>query len=102
MAFGDQARAVHPLNLADHGAFHRAEWAAEANWEVDGRVKELPTKEQHRRPRWRIKLKGVLRKKPVIELTPSYEEPGVKMAIMVCSLNLEEGPESTDVSHSTL
>jgi len=81
MDFGDRAGAVRPLNLRDHGAFFNAKLVAEANWEVDGHVKELPTNEQQRRPRWRIKLKGMLQRKPEVELTPSYEEPGVGVAI---------------------
>ena len=89
MDFGDRAGAVRPLNLRDHGAFFNAKLAAEANWEVDGHVKELPTNEQHRRPRWRIKLKGALQKKPEVELIPSYEERGVSMAITVRSPNLD-------------
>ena len=102
MAFGDQAGAVRRLNLADKGAFHRAELAGEAIWEVDGQIKELPMDEHHRRPRWRIKLKGAIQKKPRVELSPSYEEPGVTMAIMVCSLNLDGDRGSTDVPRIVL
>ena len=100
MAFGDRAGAARPLNLRDRGAFHRAELAAEADWEVDGHVKELPTNETNRRPRWRIKLKGVLRKMPEVELTPSYEESG--MAIVVRNVKLDGDAGWTDVPHSTL
>ena len=102
MAFGDQAGAVRPFNFADHGAFHRAELAGEAIWEVDGHIRELPPNEQHKRPRWRIELKGAVQKKPGIELTPSYEDPGVTMAIMVCSLNLDGNRVSTDDPHIVL
>jgi hypothetical protein len=97
MAFGDQAGAVRRLNLADHGAFHRAQLAGEAVWEVDGHIRELPQNEQNRRPRWRIKLKGAVQINSGFDLSPSYEEPGVSMAITVRSPNLDGGPRLTDV-----
>ena len=102
MAFGDRAGAVRPLNLSDRGAFHRTELVAGANWQVDGHSEKLPTNETDRRHRWRIKLKGALRITPEAALTPSYEEPGVSMAIMVRSLSLDGGAGWTDVPHSTL
>ena len=63
---GDRAGAVRPLHVRDRDAFLCVELATEANWEVDGGINELPTNEQHMRPRWHIKLKGVLRKKPEV------------------------------------
>ena len=102
MASGDKAGAVRRLSFAGHGASHRAHLAGEAIWEVDGYVKELPPNEQHKRPRWRIELKGAVQKKPGIELSPSYEEPGVSMAIMVRSPNPDGDPGSTDVPRIVL
>jgi hypothetical protein len=92
VAFGDRAGAVRPLSLRDRDSFHRAELAAKASWELDGHFKELPPNEQHRRPRWRIKLNGALHRVRGVELNPTYEEPGVSMAIIVCSPNLGERP----------
>jgi hypothetical protein len=103
VAFGDRAGAVRPLSLKNRDEFHRAEWAAKANWDRDIQTKELPPDGQHRRPRWRVKLNGTFQRDPKVELCPSYEEPGVSMAIMVCNLlNLCGDPGSTDVPHSTL
>lgn len=103
VAFGDRAGAVRPLSLKNRGAFHNAELAAKAFWDRDIQTKELPPDGQHRRPRWRVKLNGTLQREPKVEMCPSYEEPGVSMAIMVCNLlNLYGDPGSTDVPHSTL
>jgi len=82
MAFGERAGIVRPLTLRDRDSFHRAELAARANWVRDGDVKALPADEHHRRPRWRVKLNGALQRIHGVELIPSYEEPGVGMAIM--------------------
>ncbi len=90
MAFGNRAGVVRPLTLKDRDSFHRAELAAKANWERDGDIKALPPDEHHKRPRWRVKLNGALVRLRGVELIPSYEEPGVSMAIMVRSPNLNE------------
>ena len=90
VAFGDRAGAVRPLSLKDRGSFHKAELAAKASWELDGNARELPLNEQHRRRRWRVKLNGAFHRNRSVELSPSYEEPGVSMAIMVCSPNFGE------------
>ncbi|KAF8485988.1 hypothetical protein DFH94DRAFT_163201 [Russula ochroleuca] len=83
VAFGDRAGAVRPLSLKDHDAFHRVELVAKAKWELpDTQAKELPPNGQHRRPRWRVKINGTLQRNPDVELCPSYEEPGVSMAIV--------------------
>lgn len=82
MAFGDRAGIVRPLTLRDRDAFHRAKLAARANWVRDGDVQALPPDEHHRRPCWRVRLNGVLQRIHGVELIPSYEEPGVSMAIM--------------------
>lgn len=97
MAFGDRAGVVRPLTLRDRGSFHRAELAAKANWVRDGDVKALPPDEHHRRTRWRVKLNGALQRIRDVELIPSYEEPGVTMAIMVCKPNLGKDIGWTDV-----
>jgi hypothetical protein len=104
VAFGDRAGAVRPLSLKDHDAFHRVELVAKAKWELpDTQAKELPPNGQHRRPRWRVKINGTLQRNPDVELCPSYEEPGVSMAIVVRNfLDLcGDDPGSTDVPHST-
>jgi hypothetical protein len=85
------------LSLKDRDSFHSVELVAKAHWELDGHAKELPPNERHRLPRWRIKLNGVFQISRSVELSTSYEEPGVSMAIMVCSLNLGENLGSTDV-----
>jgi len=101
MAFGDRAGIVRTLNLRDRDAFHNAELAARANWVRDGDVKALPPDEHHRRPRWRVKLNGVLQRIHGVELIPSYEEPGVSMAIMVRKPNFGKDVGWTDVPRST-
>jgi hypothetical protein len=91
IAFGDRAGIVRPLTLKDRDSFHRAELVARANWVRDGDVKALPSDERHRRrPRWCVKLNGALQKIRGVELKPSYEEPGVSMAIMVRKPNLDK------------
>jgi len=82
IAFGDRAGVVRPLTLKDRGSFHRKELAVRANWLRDGDISALPPDERHRRPRWRVKLNGTLQRIGGVELIPSYEEPGVAMAIM--------------------
>jgi hypothetical protein len=91
MAFGDRAGIVRPLTLKDRGSFHRAELAARANWVRDGDIRALSPDEYHRRPRWCAKLNGALQRIGGVELEPSYEEPGVTMAIMVRKHNLGKG-----------
>ena len=83
MAFGARAGIVRPLTLRDRDTFYRSELAARADWVRDGDVKALPPDEHHRRPRWCVKLNGVLQRIHGVELIPSYEEPGVSMAIVV-------------------
>jgi hypothetical protein len=90
MAFGERAKVVRPLTLKDRDSFHRAEPAAKAIWERDGDAKALPPDEHHQQSRWRVKLNGALQKIPGVELIPSYEEPGVSMAIMVRCPSLGE------------
>ena len=102
MAFGDRAGIVRPLTLRDRDAFHRAELAARADWMRDGDVKSLPPDEHHRRPRWRVKLNGALQRIRGVELIPSYEEPGVSMAIMVRKPNAGKDTGWTDDPCSTL
>jgi hypothetical protein len=88
IAFGDRAGIVRPLTLRDRDSFHRSELAARANWVRDGEIRALPPDEHHRRPRWRVRLNGVFQRIRGVELTPSYEEPNVSMAIMVRKPNL--------------
>jgi hypothetical protein len=102
MAFGDRAGIVRPLTLRDRDAFHRAKLAARANWVRDGDVQALPPDEHHRRPCWRVRLNGVLQRIHGVELIPSYEEPGVSMAIMVRKPNLGIVIGWTDIPCSTL
>jgi hypothetical protein len=102
MAFGDRAGTVRPLTLKDRDAFHRAELVARADWVRDGDVKALPLDEHRRRPRWCVTLNGALQRIGGVELIPSYEEPGVSMAIMVCKPILGRDIGWTDVPCSTL
>lgn len=102
MGFGDRAGTVRPLTLRDRGSFHRTEPAARANWVRDGDIRALPPDEHHKRPRWCVKLNGALQKFPGVELRPSYEEPGVTMAIVVREPNLGKFIGWTDVRCSTL
>jgi len=102
MAFGERAGIVRPLTLRNRDSFHRAELASRANWVRDGDVRALPLDEHHRRPRWRVKLDGTLQRIHGVELIPSYEEPGVGMAIMVRKPNLGKDIGWTDVPCSTL
>ncbi len=102
MAFGDRARVVCPLTLKDRDSFQRAEPAAKAIWERDGDVKELPPDEHHKLSRWRVKLNGALQKIHGVELIPSYEGPGVGMAIMVHCPSFGENPRWTNIPRSTL
>jgi len=102
MAFGDRVGIVRPLTLKDRDSFHRAELTARANWVRDGDIRALPPDEHRRRPRWRVKLNGALQRIGGVELIPSYEEPGVSMAIMVRKPNLGKEIGWTDDPCSTL
>jgi hypothetical protein len=104
IGFGDRAGIVRPLTLKDRDSFHRADLAARANWVRDGDIRALPPPpdEHRRRLRWCVKLNGALQRIPGVELEPSYEEPGVPMAIVVRKPNLGKGIGWTDVPCSTL
>ncbi len=102
MAFGEQAKVVRPLTLKNRDSFHRAEPAAKAIWDRDGDVRALPPDEHHRQSRWCVELNGALQKIRGVELIPSYEEPGVTMAIMVSCPSLGENPRWTNIPRSTL
>jgi hypothetical protein len=102
IAFGDRAGVVRPLTLKDRGSFHRKELAVRANWLRDGDIRTLPSDEHYSRPRWRVKLNGTLQRIGGVELIPSYEEPGVAMAIMVRNPNLGKDIGWTNVPCSTL
>lgn len=99
LAFGERASAIHPLTLMDRSSFHRTDWAAIAHWE-DGQIKEVASNERHPQPRWRVKLDGELKREPDIELSPSFDVPG--MSLMVRSFNLGKDLVSIDGLQSTL
>ncbi|KAH9998863.1 hypothetical protein BJV74DRAFT_883111 [Russula compacta] len=84
MAFGERASAIQPLNLMDRSSFHRTDWAAIAHWEDDSQIKELTLNERHPKPRWRVKINGELRREPDVELSPSFDVPGMSLMYFVC------------------
>jgi len=86
MAFGENSGNIHPFTLRDRrSSYHRTNWAAKAQWEVDGDAWELPPSEEHPRSRWRIKLNGKFHRDQSVEMTESFEQKG--MAIMVRSFD---------------
>jgi len=70
--------------MADRKSYHIKEWVAKAQWDADGRARELPLSDEHRLPRWRIKLNGKLLKDPKAEITHSFAEPGMAHMYFVC------------------
>ena len=78
LVFGKNAEtAGPPFTLADRKSYHIKEWAAKAQWDPNGHAKELPLNDEHRRPRWRIKLHGKLIRDPSVEISHSLAEPGI-------------------------
>jgi len=86
MAFGEQAATVRPLSLRNRTSYHRSDLVANAHWQRDGHTQELPLDDAHPRSRWRVKLDGNLHRETNIELTPSFEEPG--MTLMVRTIDV--------------
>jgi hypothetical protein len=91
MAFGKQATTVRPLSLWNRTAFHRSDLAAKAHWLLDGRPRELPPDDEHRRTRWRVKLNGNLERETNIELTPSFEDSGMAYVVRTIHVNFGQG-----------
>ncbi len=57
LVFGkNAAAAIPPFAMANRKSYHITKWVAKAQWDVDGQAKGLPLSNEHRRPRWRIKL----------------------------------------------
>jgi hypothetical protein len=88
LGFGEHAATVRPLSLKDRKSFHRTDLAARASWQPDGHVRELLPDEGHRLPRWSIQLNGSLQREAGVELSPSFELPG--MALTVRLLTFDE------------
>ncbi|KAI9509804.1 hypothetical protein F5148DRAFT_693119 [Russula earlei] len=82
MDFGTEGATLRPFTLKNRSSFHRTDLVARAEWVLDGHAKELLPNERHPRSRWRIKLTGALHKEPGVELSASFEEPGVALRIM--------------------
>jgi hypothetical protein len=80
LAFGEQVTAAH-LGLGDRRSFHRTDLAARAHWQLNGRVRELLPDEGHPRPRWNVELDGSLHRETKVELSPSFEEPGMALVV---------------------
>jgi len=83
LAFGERASAIQPLRLANHNDYHRADFAGKAHWELDGHARQLPSNDEYARPRWCMELNGKLQREAHIELTPSFEQPGVALKYFV-------------------
>jgi hypothetical protein len=78
LVFGkNAAAATPPFTLADRSSYHIKEWVAKALWDADGHARQLPLSDEHRRPRWRIKLNGKLLRDPKAEISHSFAEPGI-------------------------
>jgi len=104
LAFGRDAPVIRPLTLWDRRSYHRSDLAARAHWKLDGHTTELSPDNEHSRSRWCIKLNGSLHREIKVELSPSFEEPGIALMIMVCQLNSASGEDYalTAVPHSIL
>jgi hypothetical protein len=89
MVFGEQAAAVHPSILNDSKSFHRTDLAARSTrWQLDGRAKQHLPDAECPRHRWSIELRGNFHRETGVELTPSFDEPG--MSLVVRRLGFEE------------
>jgi len=82
LAFGRDASVIRPLTLWDRRSYHRSDLAATAHWKLDGHTTELSPDNEHSRSRWCIKMNGSLHREINVELCPSFEEPGMALAIM--------------------
>jgi len=81
LGFGEHAATVRPLSLKDRKSFHRTDLAARASWQPDGPVRELLPDEGHRLPRWSVQLNGSLQRETGVELSPSFEHPGMALIV---------------------
>lgn len=88
MAFGEQAAPVRPLSLRNRKSYHRSDLAAKAHWQRDGHTRELPLDDEHPRSRWSVKLNGNLHRETDIQLTPSFEEPGIALRVIVRTIDV--------------
>jgi hypothetical protein len=61
-----------PFTVSGLRTFHRTDWVANAQWELEGQPMQLPPDEGHARSRWCIKFKGELHQEKKIELTKSF------------------------------
>ena len=95
LGFGKRAATVRPLTLKDRGSFHRADIVARAFWQLDGHARELLPDKAHPRPRWSVELNGSLRREAGVELSPSFEGPG--MALVVRWLTFGEDLRLSDL-----
>ena len=69
-------------------AFHWSDLATKAHWQHDGNTRELPLDDGHPRPHWHIKLDGNLQQETNIEVTPSFEEPGMALVVRMIDVIL--------------
>jgi hypothetical protein len=79
-------RLLKVMAFGNRTNFKRTEWAAHAQWRLDGHPRELPPSMGHPRYRWCIELNGDLHREQGIELPPSHREPN--FALMVRSFDL--------------
>jgi hypothetical protein len=81
LGFGKHAATVRPLSLRNRSSFHRTDLAARASWQLNGHARELLPDEGHPRPRWSVELNGSLNREAGVELSPSFEEPGMALVV---------------------
>ena len=81
MAFGERAPAIGPITHMDRTSFNRSDHVSSARWELDGRAQELLPDEGHPRLRWRVKFNGSFLREPGVELSPSFEHPGMALVV---------------------
>ena len=82
LVFGtNAAAATPPFTMANRRSYHITKWVAKAQWDVDGQATGLPLSNEHRRPRWRIKLNGKLLRDPGAEISHSFTEPGIALVV---------------------
>ncbi|KAI0255031.1 hypothetical protein BJV78DRAFT_1151862 [Lactifluus subvellereus] len=84
MVFGKQAKVNRGFSLRDPMPLHRTEWAALAQWELDGYPREFPPSRGHPHSRWCIELNGGLHRERPIELTASHRAPEFALMYFVC------------------
>jgi hypothetical protein len=100
MTFGEQVKVNHFSSVGDLTSLHRTDWAATAQWELDGHPRQLPPSEEHPQFHWCIKLNGKLRQEKGITLDRSFRLPNYTLRVRSFDLGGDLAP--SDVFHSTL